>query len=136
MNKLFSLPDATQQAMLTILQKWMQDHPLVAWVIGHPLLSVGILLAVVVLLRGLLDAIARLTERVWLAILRAPVRVANWLFTSTTQRFIHTTLPPAQPEQPTQQERLMAIFTRLEAIQQEQDTLLKEVRALLGTEPL
>lgn len=136
MNKLFSLSDAPQQAIATILQTWMQAHPLMAWLLIHPLLSLGLLLVVIVLLRGLLGAIARLTERIWIAILRAPVRLASWLFTLLTQWFVKAQPPPTFPEPPTQQDRLTVILNRLEAIQHEQDLLIKEVRSMLGSESI
>jgi len=135
MNKLFPFSDAPQQALSAVIQTWMEEHPIAAWLIVHPLLSVGLLLVAIILLRGLLGAIAQLTERIWMAILRFPMKLASWLFTSTAQLFIRSTSDTQTPvEQPTQQERLIAILARLEAIQQEQDQLLKEVREVLGAE--
>jgi hypothetical protein len=132
MNKLFPFSDAPQQAVTSVLQTWMQDHPIVAWLLVHPLWSLLLLLVVVVLLRGLIGAIGRLTERIWIALLQAPMRLATWLLTSTTNRLTRTAPTAPSPLEPTPQQRLIDIVTRLEAIQQEQDALLKEVREMLG----
>ncbi len=133
MNKLVSPADALKDANVTMIQTWMQEHPVVAWCLGHPFWSAGLLLVSLVLLRGLFGAIARLTERIWIAILRAPVRLATWLLTTTTNLLTRSpSTPPVTPSSPEQ--RLLTILSRLEAMQQEQAALLQEIRTLVVTE--
>ncbi|MDX2229641.1 MAG: hypothetical protein NW220_08385 [Leptolyngbyaceae cyanobacterium bins.349] len=128
--------DAPQRAIATLVQTWIQDHPIVAWSLTHPLLSGGGLLIAVVLVRGLLGAIARLTERIWLALLRAPVLLASWLLGAIANIFRQPVELPTLTEPPNPKQRLLDILDRLEALKQEQDALLQEVRAMLGTEQL
>lgn len=121
---------APQRAIVTTIQTWMEAHPLIAWLLTHPVISLGLVLVIVVLLRGLLGAIARLTEHIWIAVLRAPMQLASWLF-GAVLRLFHQPVPPPQVETPTQQQRLALLLDRLEALKQEQDELLREVRAVI-----
>jgi hypothetical protein len=125
--------EAPQRAIVTTIQAWMQTHPTIAWILTHPLISLGLAFVVIVLLRGLLGAIARLTEHVWLVVLRAPMQLASWLFGVVLQVFYKPT-PPPQAETPTQQQRLAILLDRLDALKQEQDELLREVRTVIGVE--
>ncbi|MDX2244665.1 MAG: hypothetical protein NW224_28660 [Leptolyngbyaceae cyanobacterium bins.302] len=122
--------EAPQRAIALTVQTWMQEHPIIAWSLTHPLISLGILLIAIVLLRGLLDAVARLTEWIWLAILRAPVFLVNRLF-GVIFRLLNRSPDLTTAEPPTQHQQLITILDKLEALKQEQDKLLNEVRAML-----
>jgi hypothetical protein len=139
------------EPILTPLQEWLAVHPVWNWLLTHPLWLLGVLVLVVFLVAGLLGAIARLTEAVWLAILQAPLRLVQLLFVGVVKllkmpfapRIISTTAgqpvhqiadPPISPtlNQPDAQERLTTILDRLDSLRQEQEELIQEVRSILA----
>lgn len=135
-----------QQALESTVQKWikmfelmtatwMQDHPIAAWFLTHPIISLIGLLVMVVLLRGLLGAIAHLTERIWLAVLRLPVTIVTRSVSAVMSLVNRPAIAATLPEEPSPQKRLTLILDRLEALRREQDELLQEVRTMLSTEP-
>lgn len=118
-----------QDVLTQPIADWLQAHPLFGWAVDHPLLTLGLLFVVLLLLSGLLQAIARLTEQIWLGILRSPVLLMQWLFAIGRSGLRRK--PPAQPMLTPKQQRLTVMLQKLEIMQQAQEELLKEVRALL-----
>lgn len=120
-------------AVGTSLQNWLTAHPLIHWVVDHPLWTVGLVVLTIFLFWGLLRAIARFIEQLWLVILRSPLLLFRWVLgmgTRTYQRLADAKdLPVPAPVE--NQARLTEILTRLEALRQEQDQLLQEVKTLL-----
>jgi len=130
--------EATSQRWITMfetmIETWMQNHPVVAWFLNHPIISVVLLLVLIVLLRGLLSAIARLTERIWIAILRLPVMVVSQSMGAITRLFNRPRIAATTDEEETSQKRLTFILERLDTLRQEQDELLQEVRTMLNSQ--
>ena len=122
-----------QGVMTQPIADWLQGHPNIAWAIDHPLIALGLLLIVLLLLSGLLQAIARLTAQVWIWLLQSPLKLIRWLFYGLLRFTQRQPKLPALPATP-QQERLTLILQRLETMRQEQDELLQEVRSLLAAE--
>jgi hypothetical protein len=134
------------EPILAPLQGWLVVHPVWNWLLTHPLWLLGLMVLVLFLFAGLLGAIARLTEAVWLAILQAPLRLVQLLFVGVAKllkmpfipRVTSTTVnQPVDPVlSPTNsQERLRNILDRLDHLRQEQDELIQEVRSILATQP-
>lgn len=133
---------------------WLNQYPVLYWLTLHPIWLLVTLVTLLFLLSGLLGAIARLTERLWLAILRSPITLIRWiwrgslfllsrLFTakstaapSVSVKSSVVTLGAASltPGALTSQDRLTEVLNRLEALRQEQDELLREVKLLLSTQ--
>ncbi|MBF2027442.1 MAG: hypothetical protein IGS48_11825 [Oscillatoriales cyanobacterium C42_A2020_001] len=115
------------------LQNWLNAHPLIHWIVDHPLWTVGLVVLAIFLLWGLLRAIARFIEQLWLVILRSPLLLFRWVLGIGTR--IYQQLADAKdlpvPAPVEGQARLTEILTRLEALRQEQDVLLQEVKTLL-----
>lgn len=110
----------------------MDGHPFWAWLVGHPFWSIGLVFVVLVLLRGLLGAIAHFVEQVWVAILRSPIALSKWLLGLGAKSF-HLAIAEKR-EDDAKQQRLTEIVNRLETLKQEQNELLQEVKTLLGSE--
>jgi hypothetical protein len=135
------LIDGAVDAIATPILNWLAAHPLWQWLFSHPFWLLGIVLLAILLLAGLLGAIGRLTENLWMALLRFPFWLTQWLFKQSYRLFLRLlgrkdradradrALAPVN-----QQERLADILNRLDAIQQEQDALLQEVRTILAKE--
>lgn len=114
------------------LQVWLEVHPFWNWLLLHPLWLLGLMVLVLFLFAGLLGAIARLTEAIWLALLRAPIRLIQLLFLGITQLLKMPFTPRLNPSPPNNpQERLTTLLNRLDSLRQEQDELMQEVRSIL-----
>lgn len=129
-NSLWRLTDQFLQP----LQAWLDVHPFWNWLLIHPLWLFCFIVLSLFLFAGLLGAVARLTEAIWLAVLQAPVRLAQLLFTGLIALLKLPFTPKLTPTPATPpQERLDTILNRLEALRQEQDALLQEARSILST---
>ena len=126
----YSWTDGLQSVLLNPVQTWVSDHPLVAWLVLHPLWMLALVVGVMLFFAGLWSAAARLTEGFWLALVGLPLRLVTWLFTGPTLALAKSLAksPPA----PAPADRLGEIVARLEALQTEQETLLQEMRQLLA----
>lgn len=134
------------------VQQWFDQHPWLEWLLQHPLWLVGLILLVIFLFAGLIQAIGRLTENIWLTVLLLPFRLATGLFwgmvwggrfllgrrssegrsiaagmTETMTETIPETIPEATPEH-----RLRELLDRLDAIRLEEEALLKEVKEIVA----
>lgn len=118
------------------IQDWLTTHPLWNWLLTHPLWLLGTVILLLFLLAGLLGAIASLTEKIWLFVLQAPIRLMQLIFLGTLKLlkipFTSRTNSPklTQPNS----ERLAVILDRLEALKQEQDALMQEVRSIVANQ--
>jgi hypothetical protein len=99
-------------------------HSVTAWLFSHPLWALGGLLVSFVLLSGLLRAITQSTERIWLILLRAPLRFGRWILTQVLGLL---KLPIVKPDH----NQLYEKVARLEQLQQEQQQLLQEIKTLM-----
>lgn len=126
------LSSGFQGVLTQPIADWLQAHPIFAWGIDHPLWTLAVLFVTLLLLSGLLKAIGRFTEQIWIWLLRSPIMLMQWVFAIALQWMRRK--PPALPAVTPQQERLTLILQKLETMRQEQDELLQEVRALLAAE--
>ncbi|MBW4487139.1 MAG: hypothetical protein KME12_05050 [Trichocoleus desertorum ATA4-8-CV12] len=130
-----TVADAMQNALGGAMQQWMAEHQFWAWVLQHPFWSVGLLLVLLVLLQGLLSTIAQLIQQAGIGLLRSPWKLSQWLFGFSARSF-QSALTAGDAKQGTdsKQQRLSEIVDRLEALKQEQDALLQEVKAIVASE--
>lgn len=127
------LGEGIQNIVLGSFQDWLTDHPMLAWLITHPLYALAIGLLLLVLLWGLIGAIANLVQQAWSALLHAPLRLIHWIWRSSIGLLTAATLPKAAPE-PDKHQRLSDLLNQLETIRLQQDQLLEEVKAILALE--
>ncbi len=131
-----NLINGLQAALMVSFQGWLATHPMVSWLVAHPFVAFGLLLFLLFLFWGLLSAIARLTEDLWLFIVRLPLKFVQWLFGLLAMAL---KLPVARgnlgrASAKANPDRLTQILTRLEAIHQEQSELMQELSKLLAKE--
>jgi hypothetical protein len=124
--------DSAEKTLNATVYNWMDTHPLISWFLTHPLYTIGVVLLTLLLLSGLLRAVGRITEKVWLFILHSPFKLGKWLLGLGTKTFI--TGSTTSSSKNTSQARLAEILSRLEAIRKEQDSLMHEVEAILTLE--
>lgn len=124
---------------------WLTHHPLIAWSIGHPLITtIASFIAIILLVRLMLTiyrAIANTIDRVWLAILRSPLKLLKLLFgwqpKSQAIEANNTTITNYEVTQDSVQ--LQEIVTRLDIIQQQQQQIMRDLAELkqpVAIEPL
>lgn len=132
---------ALQNAMSATVKEWVQSHPFVFWLVAHPVVAIALFFALTLLLLGLFQALGSLVKDLWLVILKSPVKIISSIFSFSSQ-------PPrgisgfalkknagsgVESMSLESQERLANILNRLEVLRQEQNQLLQEAAAILGT---
>ncbi len=118
-------------------QDWLNQYPVLLWLAGHPLWLLGTIVLTLFLLAGLLRAVASLTEKLWLTLLRFPILLFQWLWQGTfflLSRPFAPKSPIAQAALPSSSDRLAELLDRLEALRKEQDELLQEVKSIVSTQ--
>jgi hypothetical protein len=121
--------DSISQTLLTSVQSWMATHPILAWVMGHPLWAIALFFLALLLCWGLLGALARLVQQAWLFLLQAPLNLMRFLFSGLFKLF-RISLPTTKVEEPVEQ-KLLDTLERLEALRREQEILMQEVKTML-----
>lgn len=125
-------------AVTESFQSWLNAHPTIDWTVNHPLWALGLVLLSVFLFWGLLRAIAQFIEQIWIAILRLPLRLIQWIVglgKGTYQRLTTDTREIPAASETNSEQRLTELLTQLEALQQEEANLLQEIKTLLTAEP-
>jgi hypothetical protein len=121
-----------EHAVSSYLSQWMGQHPYFAWSIAHPVLSLGLVLIAIFLLWGLIKAIGRGVEQIWLFLLKTPFKLLQPMFRpiwgSIWRRIGHT----GDSELSARSEQ---IIDRLHALNQEQQSLLQELATLSNPTP-
>ncbi len=128
-----AISTSVQDVVSTSITTWMTDHPMVSWFISHPLWTIALVLLALLLGWSLIGAIAQFTQRAWLFILQAPLKLAQSLSKGVLQpikqadRLQSITLNAPQDTQ----KRLPEILNRLEILRQEQEALMTEIHSIL-----
>ena len=120
---------------------WLTAHPYLAWLLSHPLPSLGLCLLTIFSVWGLIKAIGRGVEQIWLFVLITPFKLLQPIFRqiwgSIRRGFGHTKFDNARlnsqlmSSSPT--ERIATIVDHLHALSQEQELLLRELSMLTGS---
>jgi hypothetical protein len=134
-----------EHAVSSYFSQWLAQHPYLAWSIGHPLPSLGLVLVAILLLWGLIKAIGRGVEQIWIFLLKTPFKLLQPIFSriwgSIWRRLGNTSyttdaltndlaVKPAHSNVP---ERVDLILDRLHALNQEQQILLGELSTLANS---
>jgi hypothetical protein len=136
--------ESIERAVGNYFTQWFAAHSYLTWLSSHPLASLGLCLLVLFSVWGLIRAIGRGIEQIWLFLLTTPFKLLQPIFRqiwrSIPRRFGHTNtggdrldseLGLAVPA-----ERVTAIVDRLHALTQEQQELLHELAELTGENPV
>lgn len=118
--------ETVHSALTTSIRHWLEAHPLIAWILAHPIGTLLLALLSILLGWGLIRAIAHLSERLWLAILQTPVWLGQWLLRSIGIRKKEPGLSALMPAE--RQAKLALLLSQLETMQAQQDDLLKEIQ--------
>ncbi|WP_341739380.1 MAG: hypothetical protein ACM65K_28345 [Microcoleus sp.] len=145
--------DAIKNAIYTTVKDWMDSHPVILWLVSHPLMGLAMLLLFIFMILGLFQALGSFFTEAWLFILQTPGKFIQGVFSVGSKSVSNLggvtvnslvsrnaglnnnsalQVRGVESNSLDSQERLANILSRLEAIRQEQSQLLKEVSAILG----
>lgn len=68
-----------QHAIADSIQAWLADHPVVHWLVNHPIWGLILTVTSIFLFWGLLQAVADLTRQFWQMLIRLPLILGQWL---------------------------------------------------------
>ncbi len=130
-----------EHAITSYFTQWLAAHAYLAWIVSHPLPSLGLLLLAIFSLWGLFKAVGRGIEQIWLFVLTTPFKLLQpvvRLFWNSIQRgFGHNNSSGKQLESKlisqSHSERSEQIIDRLQVLSQEQENLLSELSKLMNT---
>jgi hypothetical protein len=126
-----------EQAISNYVSQWLGQHPYLAWALSHPIPSLLLLLLAIFSLWGLIKAIGRGIEQIWLFLLKTPFRLLQPIFgliwRSIDRIFGHNNPSTAQLTKTTTPERIDRIVDRLQTLAREQEALLEELSSLTAT---
>lgn len=139
--------DNSINAVTQPIQQWLNNHPFLHWLVTHPLMwliahplwLLGTILLILVGIVGLVNALGDLTRNLWISLFRLPLWIGRSL-TAGLMALIERSgllnqlprLALGNPQQPPPKIKLEKAIARLEALKQEQEELLQEVKSLLG----
>lgn len=130
-----------EHAITSYFAQWLTAHAYLAWIVSHPLPSLGLLLLAIFSLWGLLKAVGRGIEQIWLFLLTTPFKLLQPVFRlmwrSIQRGFGHTNFSGEQLESKlissAHSERIERIIERLQILSQEQENLLGELSTLVDS---
>jgi cell division protein FtsB len=118
----------TVEPIQLAIDQWLASHWWVNFLVHHPLVLLGVVLLIVFLVSGALRAISRTSESLWILALKLPFRLLGWLGVRSLAWW-------RKNQQDEKGDRLNALLTRLEVLQEEQDAILAEVKTLVQGAP-
>jgi len=116
------------------LQNFLKGHPILNWLISHPLASIIMVPVIWFLLGGLLKAIAELSEKFWIAFLGFPIKLGRLLLIKIRKIFRipnKSGIDLAVVQVKDEETRLANIVKRLAELKKEQDHLWQEMTNIL-----
>ena len=139
-----------QQMFWAPLEVWLGEHPLVHWFLAHPFILLGLGLIALLLLAGLMSAIAYLTQNLWLRLLQLPVqliqvlgnaiaiglkRLFQMLFSPSSSTNADAAIVLSKPANSdgiaSHAPELQTLLERLEHVRQEEADLIEQIKALV-----
>ncbi len=130
-----------EHAIANYFTHWLLAHPYLGWLISHPLLGFGLGLLTIFAFGGLLKAIGRGFEQVWLFLLKTPFKLLQPIFRliwrSVLRIFGHNNPSgeqvTAKAVTTVQPEQIDRILDQLQTLHQEQQNLVNELATLVGS---
>lgn len=128
-----------ERAVANYFSQWLGAHPYLAWIFAHPLPSLGLVLLTIFCLWGLVGAIGRGIEQIWLFLLKTPFKLIQpifrpiwrsiWSITGQTKTNERQPIPLSSAT--TVPEQIERVIDRLQLLNHEQETLLIELSTLV-----
>lgn len=127
------MANLVQDTLMSPLRDWLNQHPYLLWLAHHPWWALGFVVVGIVLLGGLVGAIARFTEQFWISLFQLPIRVFQWFFVNVFWLFRRSAAEATRSvREPTPHDRVTSILSQLDELRQEQERLIAEMRQILA----
>jgi hypothetical protein len=133
--------ESIDRAVGNYFTHWLSAHPYLVWLGAHPLWSLGFGLLAILSVWGLIRAIGRGVEQIWLLLLTTPFKllqpILKQIWSAIARIFGHTKIGAERlnsqltPDAAT--ERFATIVDRLHELSHEQQLLLQELATLTGS---
>ena len=135
------ISQSIEHAISTYFSNWLEQHPYLAWSIAHPIPSLCLGLLAIFSLWGLIKAIGRGIEQIWVFLLKTPFKLLQPIFRAIWGSILrvlgYNRLDEAQQHAKllhlTTAERIERIVDRLQTLSREQENLLQELSTLMGS---
>ena len=116
----------------TLFNHWWQRHPLMTWMINHPVLTLIAIVFLIFLLSGLLQLIGKAGEKVWLFIFQLPWRLGQYLgkLTSHYLGWSAYKTSPAISNNQALETKIDNILEKIDYLTQQQQLILQELADL------
>lgn len=133
-------PDAFRQSLTTVGHGWIDAHPLLVWLLAHPLWGAALAIAVLSVGASLLGLVGSALQTLGRSLLTLPIGLGR----SLAQRLHRPDLAEVDRTferlygdrfAPPPRDRLGHAIARLEALNREQAALLQEIQTLSGQAP-
>ena len=116
---------------------WLNAHPNLVWLVAHPLVSFGLCLLTILAGWGLIRAIGRGVEQIWVFLLTTPFKllqpILRQIWRWVRRLFGYTKVSGDRSNArllSTPTDRIATIVDRLHSLSQEQHLLLQELSTL------
>ena len=116
-------------ALQSLTNSWIEKHPLVFWLLQHPVISLTSLFILTVLLFRLFSALAQLLDKLWIWLLKLPILLIKFLL-SLRGKTLKTASINSDGELKLGTEKMGKIIEKLELIERQQQQIIRELAAL------
>ena len=135
------ISQSIEHAISSYFSNWLGQHPYLAWSIANPIPSFCLTLLAIFSLWGLIKAIGRGIEQMWIFLLKTPFKLLQPIFKAIWSSILRvigydrigaTSLTAKL----TNVERIDGIVDRLKTLSREQENLLQELSTLMGSKAM
>ena len=116
-------------AIQSFFNSWVEKHPLIIWLLQHPIISLVSIFLIIVLLFRLLAVIAQLLDKLWIWLLKSPIILIKFILGIKNKP--SEKVSAVNPQELTiEPEKISQIIQQLEIINQQQQQIMKDLATL------
>jgi hypothetical protein len=116
-------------AIQSFINSWFEEHPLLIWLLQHPIISLISFFLIVILLFRLFSAIAHLLDKLWIWLLKSPIILIKSLF-GLNKKSAEIAVTNNQQLTAIDPLKINQIIEQLAIIKQQQQQIMQELAAL------
>lgn len=116
-------------AVKSFVNSWLEEHPLIIWMLQHPIISLISFFLIIVLIFRLFSAIAQLLDKLWIWLLTSPVILIKSLL-GLKNKSTENLATISQQQTAIDPIKISHIIEQLELINQQQQQIMQDIAAL------
>lgn len=129
--------NSIEASLASLIQKWMEAHPLIYYLMSHPLQALGLFIITIFLFAGLINGLWILNQKLCSFMLRSPLtfiafissksskKIGSWFKSNHSANGVEK--EAALMTNWESQKRIVEISRRLDELKSEENSLLKEL---------